>query len=135
MSPRAKEEAARVLDSGYPIIRTLVGLGDPTATKLTIQEVTTQGIGGFSGEYDPTRSLVQVSWVPGTRLGVGGGAAARGAAVALAGAVRLRRPYIEAEKAIGYSTVTGSAGRKGVCSGRQRTSFRYFSRKGSGCSE
>jgi hypothetical protein len=56
------EQVSRVLVLGYPIVKAEIGLGDPGVKQLTLQEVTTQGIGGFSGEYDPTTDLVQVSY-------------------------------------------------------------------------
>jgi hypothetical protein len=60
--PGWADQIARVLQSGYPILREQIGLGDPTATSLTVEEATTQGIGGFSGEYDQSNGLVQVSY-------------------------------------------------------------------------
>jgi len=46
-------QVARVLQIGYPVIRDMIGLGDPTIRTLTVEEATTQGIDGFSGDYDP----------------------------------------------------------------------------------
>jgi hypothetical protein len=60
--PGWASQVGRVVITGYPILRQLIGLGDPTATHLTIEEATSQGIGGFSGEYDPASSLVQISY-------------------------------------------------------------------------
>jgi hypothetical protein len=60
--PGWANQVGRVVLTGYPILRRLIGLGDPAATKLTIEEATSQGIGGFSGEYDPASSLVQISY-------------------------------------------------------------------------
>jgi hypothetical protein len=51
-----------ILASGYPILRGLIGLGDPAVRTLTVEEATTRGIGGFSGEYDPVSSTVKVSY-------------------------------------------------------------------------
>ena len=55
-------QVERVLVAGYPVLHDLIGLGDPTTKSLTIQEATTQGIGGFSGDYDPAVSLARVSY-------------------------------------------------------------------------
>jgi hypothetical protein len=60
--PGWANQVARVLQTGYPVLRELIGLGDPTMKSLTIEEATTQGIGGFSGDYDPTALLARVSY-------------------------------------------------------------------------
>jgi hypothetical protein len=60
--PGWADQVARVLQSGYPVLSELIGLGDPASKSLTIEEATTQGIGGFSGEYDPAASMVRVSY-------------------------------------------------------------------------
>ena len=60
--PGWADQVARVLQAGYPLLREMIGLGDPTTKTLTIEEATTQGIDGFSGEYDPTDSLAKVSY-------------------------------------------------------------------------
>jgi hypothetical protein len=60
--PGWADQVERILQSGYPILREQIGLGDPTATSLTVEEATTQGIGGFSGEYDPSNGLVKISY-------------------------------------------------------------------------
>jgi hypothetical protein len=60
--PGWANQLRRVLVVGYPILRAMTGLGDPHATKLTIEEATTQGIGGFSGEYDVASSRVAISY-------------------------------------------------------------------------
>ena len=60
--PGWAEQVARVLQSGYPVMRDLIGLGDPSTKSLTIEEATTQGIGGFTGEYDSAISLARISY-------------------------------------------------------------------------
>jgi len=60
--PGWAEQVARVLQSGYPVMRDLIGLGDPNTKSLTIEEATTQGIGGFTGEYDSAISLARISY-------------------------------------------------------------------------
>lgn len=55
-------QVARVLQIGYPVIRDMIGLGDPTIRTLTVEEATTQGIDGFSGDYDPAASLARISY-------------------------------------------------------------------------
>jgi len=51
-----------VLQAGYPILRQMIGLGDPTSTTLTVEEASNQEIGGFSGAYNQTTGQVQVSY-------------------------------------------------------------------------
>jgi Flp pilus assembly protein TadD len=51
-----------VLRAGYPILGDLIGLGDPIATTLTVNEASTQEIGGFSGSYDQASGNVQISY-------------------------------------------------------------------------
>ncbi len=51
-----------VLREGYAVLRDLIGLGDPRGTSLTVEEASTQEIGGFSGSYDQTTGRVQVSY-------------------------------------------------------------------------
>jgi tetratricopeptide (TPR) repeat protein len=51
-----------VLRGGYPILRDLIGIGDPTGTTLTIEEASSQEIGGFSGSYDQATGQVQISY-------------------------------------------------------------------------
>jgi len=51
-----------VLRAGYPILGELIGLGDPISTTLTVNEASTQEIGGFSGSYDQASGNVQISY-------------------------------------------------------------------------
>jgi tetratricopeptide (TPR) repeat protein len=51
-----------VLRAGYPVLRDLIGLGDPIGTTLTVGEASTQQIGGFSGSYDQATGKVQISF-------------------------------------------------------------------------
>ncbi|HEX7495871.1 MAG TPA: tetratricopeptide repeat protein, partial [Candidatus Limnocylindrales bacterium] len=51
-----------VLRAGYPILSNLIGLGDPINTTLTVNEASTQEIGGFSGSYDQASGNVQISY-------------------------------------------------------------------------
>jgi hypothetical protein len=60
--PGWETQVQQVLTAGYPIVRDLIGLGDPPNKSLTIEEATTQGIGGFSGEYDPNNAFARVSY-------------------------------------------------------------------------
>jgi hypothetical protein len=60
--PAWASQVSGILSSGYPILRQLIGLGDPAIRSLTVEETTTQGIGGFSGEYDPASGTVKVSY-------------------------------------------------------------------------
>ncbi|MGD0862281.1 MAG: hypothetical protein ABSA21_05910 [Candidatus Limnocylindrales bacterium] len=60
--PGWASQVGAILSSGYPMLRQLIGLGDPSLRSLTVEEVTTQGIGGFSGEFDPASGTVKVSY-------------------------------------------------------------------------
>jgi tetratricopeptide (TPR) repeat protein len=51
-----------VLRAGYPILGDLIGLGDPITTTITVNEASTQEIGGFSGSYDQATGNVQISY-------------------------------------------------------------------------
>ncbi|HJX67401.1 MAG TPA: tetratricopeptide repeat protein [Candidatus Limnocylindrales bacterium] len=51
-----------VLRAGYPILSDLIGLDDPITTTLTVNEASTQEIGGFSGSYDQASGSVQISY-------------------------------------------------------------------------
>jgi Flp pilus assembly protein TadD len=51
-----------VLRAGYPILGDLIGLGDPITTTITVNEASTQEIGGFSGSYDPASGNIQISY-------------------------------------------------------------------------
>jgi hypothetical protein len=57
------DEVERVLRAGYPVLRDLIGLGDPTNTTLTVVEASTQQMGGFGGSYDPDTGEVQVGYL------------------------------------------------------------------------
>jgi tetratricopeptide (TPR) repeat protein len=56
------DQVERVLRAGYPLLREMIGLGDPLATTLTVEEDSTQEIGGFSGSYDTSSHQVLVSY-------------------------------------------------------------------------
>jgi tetratricopeptide (TPR) repeat protein len=56
------DQVELVLREGYPLLRDMIGLGDPTDTTLTVEEASTQEIGGFSGAYNQTTGQVQVSY-------------------------------------------------------------------------
>jgi tetratricopeptide (TPR) repeat protein len=55
------DQVERVLRTGYPILRQMIGLGDPTGTVLTVEEASGQDI-GFSGSYDVARGQVRISY-------------------------------------------------------------------------
>jgi len=61
--PGWADQVQRVLESGYPVLREAIGLGDPTGSVLTVEEASTQEIGGFSGLYDPATGQVSVSYL------------------------------------------------------------------------
>ena len=56
------DQVERVLRSAYPVLRDLIGLGDPNATTFDIEEASSQQIGGFSGAYDQSHGLVSISY-------------------------------------------------------------------------
>ena len=51
-----------MLLEGYPVLRAMIGRGDPRFRSLTLEESTTLGIGGFSGEYDRSEGRVRISY-------------------------------------------------------------------------
>lgn len=55
-------QVEHVLLSGYPILREMIGLGDPTATSLTVEESSSQEIGGYTGSYEELNGRIQVSY-------------------------------------------------------------------------
>lgn len=55
------DEVERVLRAGYPMLREMIGLGDPAETTLTVEEASGQDL-GFSGSYDLARGQVQISY-------------------------------------------------------------------------
>jgi tetratricopeptide (TPR) repeat protein len=61
--PGWADQVQLVLSEGYPILRGLIGLGDPVGTTLIVTEASTQEIGGFAGSFDPATSQVQVSYL------------------------------------------------------------------------
>ena len=60
--PGWADQVERVLRAGYPVLRDLIGLGDPIGTTLTVEEASTQELGGFSGAYDQTTGQVHISY-------------------------------------------------------------------------
>ena len=56
------DQVQRVMSAGYPLLRDMIGLGDPTAKTLTVEEASTQEVNGFSGSYDESSGQVYVSY-------------------------------------------------------------------------
>jgi tetratricopeptide (TPR) repeat protein len=56
------DQVERVLRAGYPVLRAMIGLGDPAQKTLTVEEASSEEIGGFSGAYDPDTGQVLVSY-------------------------------------------------------------------------
>ena len=54
-------EVESVLRMGYPILRGMIGLGDPTSTAITIEEASSQDL-GFAGSYDLATGQVLISY-------------------------------------------------------------------------
>jgi tetratricopeptide (TPR) repeat protein len=61
--PGWADQVELVLSEGYPVLRGMIGLGDPVGTTLVVTEASTQEIGGFAGSFDPVASEVQVSYL------------------------------------------------------------------------
>jgi tetratricopeptide (TPR) repeat protein len=55
------DQVERVLRLGYPILREMIGLGDPIEKSLTVEEASTQDL-GFSGSYDLSSGQVKISY-------------------------------------------------------------------------
>jgi tetratricopeptide (TPR) repeat protein len=55
-------QVERVLRLGYPLLRSMIGLGDPTGTTLTVEEASTEEIGGYSGAYDVRTGETLISY-------------------------------------------------------------------------
>jgi len=60
--PAWADQVERILLEGYPVLRDMIGRGDPRFRSLTLEESTTLGIGGFSGEYDRSEGRVRISY-------------------------------------------------------------------------
>jgi tetratricopeptide (TPR) repeat protein len=56
------DQVEQVMRAGYPSLRAMIGLGDPATTTFTVEEASTQEIGGFSGAYDAQNGRVLVSY-------------------------------------------------------------------------
>jgi tetratricopeptide (TPR) repeat protein len=61
--PGWADQVERTLRAGYPILRDLIGVGDPIGKSITIGEASTQEVGGFSGAYDQVRGQVHISYL------------------------------------------------------------------------
>jgi hypothetical protein len=60
--PSWADQVEQILLAGYPVLRELIGRGDPRIRSLTLEESTARGIGGFSGEYDRGAGQVKISY-------------------------------------------------------------------------
>jgi hypothetical protein len=60
--PGWADQVERVLRAAYPVLSDLIGLGDPAGTTLSVEEASTQELGGFSGAYDQTNGQVHISY-------------------------------------------------------------------------
>jgi len=60
--PGWADQVERVLRAGYPVLSGLIGLGDPIAPKLDVEEASSQQLGGFSGAYDRAGGRVSISY-------------------------------------------------------------------------
>ena len=55
------DQVERVLRLGYPLLRDMIGLGDPVSATLTVEEASTADL-GFSGSFDVARGQVRISY-------------------------------------------------------------------------
>jgi tetratricopeptide (TPR) repeat protein len=55
------DQVERVLRLGYPILKEMIGLGDPIGLSLTVEEASSQDL-GFSGSYDVATGQVRISY-------------------------------------------------------------------------
>jgi len=55
-------QVERVLELGYPVLRSMIGLGDPIGTTLTVEEASTEEIGGYTGSYDVRTDETMISY-------------------------------------------------------------------------
>ena len=60
--PGWADQVERVLQFGFPVLKSMIGLGDPAMTSLTVEEASTEEIGGFSGAYESGSGMVLVSY-------------------------------------------------------------------------
>ena len=56
------DQVERVLQLGYPALRSMIGLGDPTGTTLIVEEAATEEIGGYTGAYDSNTGETLISY-------------------------------------------------------------------------
>jgi tetratricopeptide (TPR) repeat protein len=55
------DQVESVLRLGYPLLRNMIGLGDPVSTTLTVEEASSADL-GFSGSYDVAQGQVRISY-------------------------------------------------------------------------
>jgi tetratricopeptide (TPR) repeat protein len=55
-------QVERVLQLGYPALRSMIGLGDPAGKTLTVEEASTEEIGGYTGAYDVRTGETLISY-------------------------------------------------------------------------
>jgi Flp pilus assembly protein TadD len=56
------DQVERVLQLGYPALRSMIGLGDPAGTTLIVEEASTEEIGGYTGAYDVRTGETLISY-------------------------------------------------------------------------
>ena len=61
--PGWADQVERVMRTGYPVLRAMIGLGDPDASVLTVEEASSPEIGGYSGSYDSATGTIQISYL------------------------------------------------------------------------
>jgi len=61
--PGWADQVERVMRAAYSPLRSLIGLGDPAATVLTVEEASSSEIAGFSGAYDNATGEIQISYL------------------------------------------------------------------------
>jgi hypothetical protein len=60
--PGWADQVERVLKNGYPVLRDLIGTGDPIGTSVIVEEASTIGTGGFNGLYNEAGGRIRISY-------------------------------------------------------------------------
>ena len=61
--PGWADQVEHLMRAGYPLLRSMIGLGDPAASILTVEEDSSSEIAGYSGSYDADTGKIQISYL------------------------------------------------------------------------